>query len=525
MAWAYEFLPMWYRVLKNIENVVREEMDAAWYHEMKMTILTPKEYWDATNRWDIPEYFKVPGWGNTEYRIAPTNEENVTPIMNEFISSYKDLPTCVYHIQKKFRNEKRAKSGLLRGREFLMKDAYSFHKDKDDFKIFYEDVKNVYTRIYDRLGIGADTVIAEADGGAISDMNSHEFQTYTDIGEDTIVSDSSGYCYNLELASWVPDNKNIDDAEQVLEYIDSVEDIVNMQKMTKYFAAPDWQMLKTVVYKLSESPKYVWVSLRGDLEVNDIKFRTFIQERYGQDIVLANEEDLEKIGTVRGFISPLRDAQLDVDFFWDASLNTVKNFFWWANALAKSTKNINIWDLDITEFWDFCNAKEGFTSLNVAWEKLIFRKACEVGNIFHLGTKYTKPFGVSYLDENNTMIDTVEMWCYGIWISRIMWVMAEYFMTDTGISWPEWIAAYDYSVIVIGEENIDTALGIAKKLEDEWKSVILDDRVWRKDWFWQKMWDVELWGIPNTIIISPKTLEQWGYEVRKRWEEPELIKF
>jgi len=153
MAGAYEFLPIGYRVLKNIEQVVREEMDRAGYHEMLMTILTPREYWETTNRWDIPEYFKVPGWGETQYRIAPTNEENVTPIMGEFIQSYKDLPTCVYHIQKKFRNEKRAKSGLLRGREFIMKDAYSFHKDIEDFDIFYDEIKKVYMRVFERLGL------------------------------------------------------------------------------------------------------------------------------------------------------------------------------------------------------------------------------------------------------------------------------------------------------------------------------------------------------------------------------------
>jgi len=240
-------------VLRNIEQVIREEMDAAGYHEMLMTILTPRDYWEKTGRWDIDIYFKVPGWGDTEYRIAPTNEENVTPILGEFIQSYKDLPTCVYHIQKKFRNEKRAKSGLLRGREFIMKDAYSFHASREDFESFYADIKQVYLRCFERLGLGADTVIADADGGAISDMNSHEFQTYLEVGEDIIVSDSSGYCYNLELASGIPDDKNTSKEARPMEYLDTVPDIVNMEKMTAYFQAPDWQMLKTVIYKLQDS--------------------------------------------------------------------------------------------------------------------------------------------------------------------------------------------------------------------------------------------------------------------------------
>lgn len=523
MAGAYEFLPMGQRVLRNIEQVIREEMDRAGYHEMLMTILTPREYWETTNRWEIPEYFKVPGWGNTEYRIAPTNEENVTPIMGEFIQSYKDLPACVYHIQKKFRNEKRAKSGLLRGREFIMKDAYSFHANIEDFDAFYEDIKQVYLRVFERLGLWKDTVIADADGGAISDKNSHEFQTYLEVGEDIIVSDSSGYCYNLELASGIPDDKNTGDVEQAMEYIDSVPEIVNMEKMTNYFQAPAWQMLKTVVYKLQDSGKYIAVAIRGDLDINELKLAKFIRNKYEEELVLASEDHLEKLGTVRGFISPLKDSNLDIECYGDESLKTVKNFFGGANALAKSVKNVNLWDLSILEYADFSEPKEGFTSLNVPWEKLVFKRASEVGNIFHLGTKYSEPFKLSYLDENNKMVNKVEMGCYGIGVSRLMWVMAEYFMTEKGIAWPERVAPYSYYIIVMGEDTIKAAEKIAQDLESQWETVILDDRMGRKDGFGQKAGDCELWGIPNRIVISPKTLEQGGYELFKRWQDAEII--
>lgn len=523
MAWAYEFLPIWYRVFKNIENIIRDEMDNAWYHEMLMTILTPKDLWDITNRWEIPEYFKVPGWGNTEYRIAPTNEENVANIFKEFIQSYKDLPTCVYQIQKKFRNEKRAKSWLLRWREFVMKDAYSFHSDIKEFEVFYEEVKKVYMRIFQRLGIAENTVIADADGWAISDKNSHEFQTYLSIWEDIIVSDSSGYCYNLELASWVADNKNIEEQELKMEYIDTIPEIVNMEKMTQYFAAPDWQMLKTVVYK-TDSGKYFSIVIRWDLDVNEIKVRKFITKKFGEWFVQANEEDLEKLWTVRGFITPIKASELKMHNFWDESLKTVKNFFWWANAIAKSTKNVNISDLDIEEFADFNEPVEWFTSINVPWEKLIFKKACEVGNIFHLWVKYSKPFGLSFLDQNNQTNQRVEMWCYGIWVSRLMWVLAEYFMTENGILWPESVAPYDYYIIIMGEENLWEAEKLAKKLESEWKSVILDDRMGKKVGFGQKAGDCELFGIPNRIVISPKTLEMGGYELKTRKsQEVEII--
>ncbi len=523
MAWAYEYLPIWYKVLKKIENIVREEMDKAWYYEMIMTILSPKELWDTTGRWEIPEYFKVPGWGNSQYRISPTNEENVGKIFKEFIRSYKDLPTCVYHIQKKFRNEKRAKSGLLRWREFLMKDAYSFHKNIKDFEEFYEKIKIVYKNVFDRLWIWKDTVIAEADWGAISDKNSHEFQTYLDIWEDVIVSDSSWYCYNLELACGIADSKNIDEKEEKIEYMDSISEIVTMDKMTDYFKAPDWQMLKTVVYK-TDSQKYFSVVIRWDLEVNETKLTKFIFKKYGENFTQAKQEDLEKLWTARWFISPLKDSKLKMENFWDNSLKTVKNFFAWANGVAKSTKNVNISDLDISEFWDFNKAKEGFTSLNVEWEKLVFRRACEVWNIFYLGDKYSKPFWISFLDENNKSNDKVEMWCYGIWVSRLMWVCSEYFVNDNWISWPDNIAPYDYYIIVMWKENLKKAEDIAEKLEREWKEVIIDDRMDKKIWFWQKALDCELFGIPRRIVISGKTIEKWWYELSYKWEEAIIIK-
>lgn len=523
MAWAYEFLPIWYRVLKNIENVVRDEMDKAWYYEMLMTILTPREIWEQTNRWEIPEYFKVPWWWNTEYRISPTNEENVSKIFEEFIQSYKDLPTCVYHIQKKFRNEKRAKSWLLRWREFVMKDAYSFHRTYEDFEIFYEDVKRVYMNVFARLWIWNDTVIAEADGGAISDKPSHEFQTFLDIGEDIIVQDSTWYCSNLELASWKADEKNITEEEKKMEYLDSIPEIVTMEKMAKYFESPVWQMLKTVVYKTANW-KYFSIVCRWDLDVNEIKVRKLVKEKYSSTFEQATEEDLEKLWTVRGFITPIKDSKLDMDNYWDYSLLTVKNFFGWANNIAKSTKNVNITDLDISEYWDFVEPIEWFTSNNIKWELLTFKKACEVWNIFYLSDKYTKPFNISYLDEKNNTIDKVEMWCYWIWVSRLMWVLAEYFMTENWIAWPESIAPYDYYIIVIWEENIKAWEELAKKLEQTWKSVILDDRIWSKFWFGQKASDCDIYWIPNRIVISPKTIEKWWYELTKRWLETEIIK-
>ncbi len=370
MAGVYNYTTLWLNVLRKIESIVREEMNNYWASEILMSWLSPMDIWEKTKRADIEEYFKVPTYGDKFYRLNPTHEEIVVPLMSEFINSYKDSWSCVYQIQNKFRNEKRAKSGLLRGREFFMKDAYSFHLTDEEFVEYYEWMKKVYMKIFDRLDLLKDTYITLADGWVFTDKYSHEFQVVLPIWEDDIyICDNCNTAHNKEVV------------------------------------------------------------------------------------------DLEN-----GF---------------------------------KCTA---------------CNNSEHR-----------IEKASEVWNIFPLETKFTKPFGMKMLNKNNKTSDVI-MWCYWIGISRLMWVIAEYNMTDKWIAWPKNIAPADYYIIVIWEENLEQAEKIAKDLELEGNSIILDDRMWKKVWFWQKAWDCELFWIPNRIVISPKTLEQWGYELLKRGEENKIIK-
>lgn len=371
MAWVYNYTTLWLRVLKNIEQIVREEMNNYWASEILMSWLSPMDVWEKTWRADIDEYFKSPTWGDKYYRFNPTHEEIVVPLMKEFINSYKDTWTCVYQIQTKYRNEKRAKSWLLRWREFLMKDAYSFHVDDNDFAPYYEWMKDVYMRIFDRLWILKDTYITLADWWSFTDKYSHEFQTVLDIWEDDIYICSD---------CWVSHNKEI-------------------------------------------------------------------------------------INSEIGFVC---------------------------------TK---------------CNSKNHD-----------IKQASEVWNIFPLETKFSKPFDVKMTNSENKEQDVI-MWCYGIGVSRLMWVMAEYFMTDKWIAWPENIAPSDYYIIVIWEQSLKKAEEIAQFLELEWKEVILDDRMNKKIWFWQKAADCDLFWIPNRIVVSPKTLEKWWYELDMRWHESQLIEF
>lgn len=366
MAGVYNYTTLGLRVLRNIENIVREEMNNYGANEMLLSALSPRDLWDKTERWDkVDVLFKVPAHEGKEYALNPTHEELVTPLMNEFIESYKDAGKCVYQIQNKFRNEKRAKSWILRWREFLMKDAYSFHIDENEFDDYYKGMQDVYMNIFKRLGLGDSTYITIADGGDFTKRNSHEFQVVTPIGEDTIyINKETNIAYNQEVVEGNPDFENLDN------------------------------------------------------------FR--------------------------------------------------------------------------------------------------IEKASEVGNIFPLETKFSSAFGLKMSDENNKAQDVL-MGCYGIGISRLMWVIAEYFMTEKGIAWPESIAPASHYIIVMGEENLETAIQLAEKLESQWNTVILDDRMWRKFGFGQKAGDCELFGIKNRIAITPKTLEQWGYELTVRGEESKII--
>ena len=370
LAWVYTYTTLWLRVLRKISNIVREEMDKAWAYEMLMSSLSSRENWEATWRWDnVDVFFHVPSANNKEYGLNFTHEEIVTPLMKEFINSYKDLPVCVYQIQTKFRNEKRAKSWLLRWREFLMKDAYSFHLDPKEFDEYYENMKKVYMTIFDRLWIWKDTYITLADGGSFTDKYSHEFQTLLDIWEDDIY---------ICKKCWTSHNKEI----------------------------------------VPES---------------------------------------------------------------------------------------------------------GFKCVNCGSSEYEVKKAAEVWNIFPLETKFTDAFDMTVLDKDGKQKKVI-MWCYGIWVSRIMWVIAEKFATENGINWPENIAPADVYIIVIWEENIQKWEELAKKFEQEWKEVILDDRMWKNISFWVKAKDCELLWIKTKVVISPKTLEKWWYEITKDGKTT-IIKF
>ncbi len=508
LAGVYSYLPLGLRVLRKIENIIREEMDKVGAQEILMPSLATKEAWSKTGRWDsVPILFKVDIAGGGQATLAPTHEETVTPLVQQYSSSYKDFPICVYQIQTKFRNEERAKSGLLRGREFLMKDAYSFHLSSEDFEQYYEKMKQVYFDIYNRLGLGHLTKIVAASGGAFSKY-SHEYQTLCDIGEDMIFIDKkTGEAFNKEIAQGIADDKNVKDKELKFEEKPTVREF-SVEASAKAHGVQEWQILKSVVFK-AEKSGLILVAIRGDLEVSELLLADTVQEK----IRAATPEELATAGLAQGFISPV-ETKLKV--IGDESLKTVKNFVTGANKKNVDAINANVGrDFKVNMWGNFATPTERFTSL--AGNTLIQKNAIEVGNIFPLSTQFSKSFGFTIHDETGKILPII-MGCYGIGVSRIMGALVEIFHDERGIVWPKQVAPFQIYLAGLGKDDkvFETCDRVYAELMKSGIEVFYDDRRDKKVGPGQKFSDHELMGIPTRVVISDRTLEDGEAEVVQR---------
>ncbi len=521
MAWVYTYTTLWLKVLKKIEQIVREEMNNYWAFETLMPSLSPREVWEKTGRWNsIDVMFHVPAANNKEYALNSTHEEIITPLLWEFIKSYKDLPVCVYQIQNKFRNEKRAKSWLLRWREFIMKDAYSFHADNEEFVQYYEWMKEIYMNVFTRLWLEKDIYITQADWWTFTEKYSHEFQIKLDIWEDVIFLDpKSKECFNKEVTPCIIPNPNISD-DKLLERQD-IEAIwiIWVNALTKAFWVPAEKSTKTMMFIADD--RFIVASVRWDYDINTLKLQKIL---WAKNIVLATPEIVMQKTWAEIWYAWIYNLPDNTELFIDDSAKWLTNFETWTNKTWYHSINVNFGrDLPIPEkFYDFKEAKEWDRNPKT-WEVYEVFKASEVGNIFPLETKFSSAFNVTFLDENNTTKIPL-MWCYGIWVSRLMWVIAEYFLDEIWIAWPEQVSPFTHYFVIIWEENIDKWINLSNILNTNSDDIIIDDRI--NVWFGQKMSDAELIWVPNIIIISPKTLEKWWYEIKKRWsKENELVIF
>lgn len=515
MAGVYSYMPLGLRVIKKISDIIREEMDAAGCIEMLMPGMSPKEPWEKTKRWNtVDVLYKMEMANGKECALNPTHEEVVTPLVQNWVRSHKDLPLAVYQIQTKYRNEARAKSGILRGREFIMKDAYSFHTTEEDFEAFYEKMTEVYIKIYDQLGLGAQTHVVSASGGAFSAV-SHEFQTVTPVGEDTLFYDEkSDIYYNQEIApATAKPWSNIDEAELPREDVEG-KGIIGVGELCKFLNIPIEKTTKTMLF-VTDKKKVIAAAVRGGYNVNVDKLR--MAAGCGH-IELAHEELVRKITGAEVGYAGILNLPESVEVFMDESMKGRKNFEMGANKTDYHSININFGrDLPEPDNWyDIKEVKEGDSNPETGTVYTTSR-AIEVGNIFPLKTKFSDSFKFNVIGEDGKPAPVI-MGCYGIGISRVLGTLVEVFHDEKGIIWPENIAPFQVYLAAVGkgDEAYATSETIYNQLTKAGMEVFYDDRKDKKIGPGQKFGDADLLGMPYRVVVSERNMEDGIAEVTCR---------
>jgi prolyl-tRNA synthetase len=522
MAGVYTFLFLGVRVLNKIENIIKDEMNMI-ANEVIMPCFSSMELWEKSGRIKTMDVLFKAVAGNelskskhdAEYMLNSTHEEVLMPIAMNFNRSYKDFPFAVYQIQTKFRNEPRAKSGLLRGREFRMKDAYSFHTSVDDMKDYYEKSKEVYTRIFNRLGIGNDTYIAQASGGAFTDDFSHEFQTRCDAGEDDIFFvPSKKIAFNKEIA---PSKAPIFDQsfEEQLDIAEvDKEGLTGVEALVDYLNIPIEKAIKTMIFETDEG-KLVAAVVRGDYEVNEDKLLKVVGCK---SLSLAPADVIKEVTGAEIGYAGIVDMPEEVTLYIDDAVSTLVNFETGGNRTGVHMVNVNF-DRDVQrpdKFYDIKIAKEGDIYPETG-EPYEFFHASEVGNIFPLYTKYSDSFGYKFVDKDGKEKPVV-MGCYGIGSSRVMGIIAEKFNDDKGLIWPKQIAPFHVHVIGLDLKKDDikkVAYQVYKDLLDKSIEVLFDDRVGVSPG--EKFKDADLIGLPFRVVVSKRTGDK--VEFKRRVDE------
>ncbi len=511
----YEYLPLGLRVLRKIENIIRKHMDEAGALEVLLPILTPAELWQETGRWDVygKELFRLKDRKGRYFALGPTHEETITDLVRKNIHSYKDLPKNFYQIQTKFRDEARPRYGLIRGREFIMKDAYSFDISEEMAVKSYEIMKETYHKIFSSLGL--DYIMVEADVGAIGGKYSHEFVVKVPNGEAHIVyCEKCGYAANVETAKYEFElDKLPPEEEKPLEKV-YTPNVSSVEDVAKFLNVDTKKIVKTLVYILSDGRK-VAVLIRGDRELNETKLINYFKVL---DCRLATSEELEEMGIVEGFVGAIG---LDLPIYADISVKDLHNFVIGANEKDYHFINVNIpRDFEPIEFVDISTAREN-DPCPVCKSPLKETTGLEVGHIFLLGTKYSEAMKAYFVDKDGKEKPII-MGCYGIGVSRLMAAAVEQSYDGNGIIWPEEIAPFKLMILPLNvkDENIkNKAEEIYKKALDLGIEVLIDDRNISAG---AKFKDADLIGIPYRIVIGRK-LKDGIIEFQKRTGEKEEI--
>lgn len=499
---VYTYLPLGYKALKKVENIVREEMDRAGAQEILMPVLQPAELWKESGRWEVmgPLMMKLQDRNKRDFVLGPTHEEVITDLIRNEISSYKSLPLNLYQIQTKFRDEIRPRFGLMRGREFVMKDAYSFHTSQESLDEEFLNMRDAYSRIFSRCGLKFRPV--EADSGAIGGSGSQEFHVLAESGEDEIIyCDSCEYAANVETATSKVEPAPVEELKAA-ELIDTpnvskIDDIVN------YLNIPYSKTVKAMMYRDMGTDQVYMVLMRGDYEVNETKLRNVIN---AVDVTLLTDEELVKHGLIKGFIGPYGIELKDIKIIADEEVTKINNHTAGGNKLDTHYINVNYgrdYTADIVA--DVKTVKPGETCPRCGG-KLHSARGIEVGHIFKLGTKYSQALNATYLDdkgESKVMI----MGCYGIGVSRTLASAIEQNNDEFGIIWPSALAPYVVDVIpanIKNEDQVKVAEEIYNALLTDGIDSMIDDRDERPGF---KFKDADLIGFPFKVVSGKKAGE------------------
>lgn len=520
-AGMYAYLPLAYRVLRKIETIVREEMEKTSAHEMLMPDVLPADLWRESGRYDTygPELFKFKNRHDTDFILGPTHEETFTELIRDSVKSYKQLPLVLYQIQNKYRDEDRPRYGLLRSREFIMKDAYSFAANEGDLDVAYRDMEKAYRQIFDRMGLKYRVIIG--DGGAMGGSDSKEFSAMAAVGEDTIVySDKSDYYANLEMAKAKVTDEPSTEAEESLKKVET-PNVKSIDEVADFLKVSPQKTIKSMLYMADDKP--VLVLVRGDYDVNDVKVKNYLKADF---LELATDEQAQKyLGANFGSLGPVGVSE-DVKVLADLRVKNVKNAVVGADTDGYHYMNANEGrDFRVDEVDDFVVVKEGELSPD-GKGTLKFTRGIEIGHIFKLGTRYSKSLNANILDENGRSIPVI-MGSYGIGISRLLSAISEQNADENGLVWPVSVAPYAVHVIPVNAKKavqMDLANQIEYELTQSGLDVLVDDR---KERAGVKFADSDLMGIPLRITIGKKAedgiveikIRQNGETVESKVEE------
>lgn len=506
----YMYLPLGYRVLKKIEQVIREEMDATGAQEVLMPALIPEEIYEQSGRRALigSSMFSLKDRFDKPFVLGPTHEELFLMAAQNKVKSYKDLPFNIYQFQTKFRDEPRPRFGLIRVREFIMKDAYSFDTNLEGLDISYNKMDKAYRNSFDRMGLNYKVVTA--DTGVMGGLLSEEFQAVTDIGEDTLVlCDTCDFSSNIEVAPCVSESLELESFLEMEELytpnVGKIKDLVD-----NYQISID-KMTKSMIYKIDY--KFYLIMVRSDDEINEVKLQKLFS---AQSASLAENDDVVRLTNAKvGFAGPVG---ISIPVIADHRIKTMSNFLVGANKSDYHLKNVNVdRDFKVNQFADIRNIREGDICPKCHKGHIHFSKGIEIGNIFKLGDKYAKALGLNYLDQNN-QLNPVIMGSYGIGPGRCMAAIVEQNHDDYGIIWPKEIAPYSVTIVIINSK-VETQVNVAEDLYNQLRKakvdVILDDRDERPG---VKFNDMDLIGIPVRVTVG-KTIEQGQVEVKFRNEK------